>query len=159
MENIEIERKFLVDPDKWLLEPKRSFIQVIQGYLSIDPDKVIRVRISGTQGYITIKGAGFMVRPEYEYAIPKADAMVLIQNYCTGKVEKIRYYIENEGQMWEVDEFQGANAGLIVAEIELESCDNVVKLPKWITKEVTGDERFFNSYLSQHPFKTWPGLF
>lgn len=159
MENIEIERKFLVDPDKWLLEPKRSFIQVIQGYLSIDPDKVIRVRISGTQGYITIKGAGFMVRPEYEYAIPKADAMVLIQNYCIGKVEKIRYYIENEGQMWEVDEFQGANAGLIVAEIELESSDNVVKLPKWITKEVTGDERFFNLYLSQHPFKTWPGLF
>lgn len=156
MKNIEIEKKFLVDHKKWQLVPKGTGILFDQGYLSIDKDKVVRVRAAGNKGYITVKGASeSMVRPEYEYVIPYSDAVELICNFSIGRVKKLRYNVEFGGRRWEVDEFQGDNFGLILAEIELENSDCVIDYPDWILHEVTGDQRYYNSYLSHYPFNAW----
>src|SRR5690606_24224398 len=117
----------------------------------------VRVRIAGDHAYLTIKhdrGAG--IRAEYEYAIPVGDAREMLNALCGGRVvDKTRYEVVYEGNTWDVDVFHGANDGLVVAEIELDSPDEPFTCPPWIGDEVTGDPRYLNSYLSQHPKSTW----
>jgi CYTH domain-containing protein len=156
MNNLEIERKFLVDKEKWSLIPKDNGTLYIQGYLSIDNDKVVRVRVAGEKGFITIKGKSTTFsHPEFEYPIPVGDAHELIRQYTSSQVEKIRTRVPAGNHVWEVDEFLGENEGLLMAEIELNSLDEVFEMPSWAGKEVTGDQRYYNSWLSLHPFRTW----
>ena len=119
MKHLEIERKFLVDKEKWSLTTKPDGISYIQGYLSIDEDKVVRVRVAGDRGFLTIKGKSeTFSRPEFEYAIPLDDARELIFQYTTTRIEKTRTKIPAGNHVWEVDEFHGENEGLLMAEIE-----------------------------------------
>lgn len=153
---IEIERKFLVNKDLWKREqPVKSNI-IRQGYLLTDPDKTIRVRVAGEQGYLTIKGraAGFS-RLEFEYKIPVAEASELIDRFITDRVEKIRYYVQFKGNLWEVDDFKGENEGLLMAEIELHSAEEVFEKPDWVEKEVTTDPKYLNANLASKPFRHW----
>jgi adenylate cyclase len=151
----EIERKFLVKGDQWKAGAKAVAIK--QGYIFTAERKSVRVRVKGDQGYITIKAAksGFTAA-EFEYEIPLADAEELLLNICEQPVlDKIRYLVAHQGLTWEVDVFGGANEGLIVAEIELQSEDQSFARPDWIDQEVTGDDRYFNSRLSKRPFRSW----
>ena len=151
---IEIERKFLVHQN---LLPKSSNSLVLeQAYLNDDPSRLVRVRIAGDEAFLTIKGKGIgFSRPEFEYEIPIDDARELIEMAIYPPIKKIRHIILYKGKKWEVDIFSGANNGLIIAEVELDSEQEQVVLPEWIEKEVTGDKRFFNYQLSIHPFTTW----
>ncbi len=151
---IEIERKFLVRGDEWraATEP----VHYIQGYLLADERRTVRVRIAGNSGFLTIKGkSGGISRNEFEYRIPLEDARELLKLSVTSIVEKKRSRIEWEGKIWEVDEFEGKNKGLILAEIELLSEDEIIEFPPWIGKEVTGDIRYYNAYLSRNPYSEW----
>lgn len=152
---LEIERKFLVISDEFrsLAEP----VYVMQGYLAVLPDKVIRVRISGNSGFITIKGRfSDTTRSEFEYEIPLPDAKSMLSDLCNKTlVEKERFRIPFEGYIWEVDEFLGENAGLVIAEIELTREDQPYNKPGWIGEEVTHDPRYRNANLASNPFKTW----
>lgn len=152
---IEIERKFLVTGDGWR-QPASAQTRFSQGYLSRDPARTVRVRIAGERAFLTIKGATQgATRAEFEYALPLADAQQLLA-MCDGPVvEKIRHLCVHEGMTWEVDEFLGANAGLVVAEIELESEDQVFAHPAWLGAEVTGDARYVNANLAVRPFTSW----
>ena len=155
---LEIERKFLVDKIKWnaLLKPTPNYL--IQGYLHSEPGKTIRVRATNDKGFITIKGkssADGLSRSEFEYEIPKHEAVELLSNFTKKTIEKNRYEIEFEGNVWEVDVFEGDNAGLIVAEIELESTEQSFAKPDWVREEVTPDFKYFNSALIKNPFKGW----
>jgi CYTH domain-containing protein len=155
---IEIERKFLVDLDKWKSADKGAKHLYIQGYILASPEKTIRVRVADDFGFLTIKGASEgAARAEYEYAIPKHDAMELLEGFCSSHVSKYRYTVWVAGKVWEVDEFLGANEGLFVAEIELQSADEAFEMPSWVGEEVTGIERYYNSALSKHPFSEWEG--
>lgn len=152
---VEIERKFLVSSDAWrtLGEP----VLLRQGYLSADPMRTVRVRIEGERGVLTIKskneGAS---RGEWEYPIPLQDAEELLDRLCERPlVEKYRRRIDVQGFTWEVDEFLGENAGLVVAEIELPAEDTVFDLPDWIGEEVTGERRYYNSSLIRLPYSKW----
>jgi len=156
MKNMEIERKFLVDKEKWSSIEKPDGINYMQGYLSIDEDKVIRVRIAGDKGFLTIKGkTETFSHPEYEYSIPADDAGELIQKYTATRVEKVRIRVPAGNHVWEVDEFHGENEGLLMAEIELETPEDVFEMPEWLGEEVTGDKRYYNAYLSLNPFQSW----
>lgn len=151
----EIERKFLVNGDAW-----RSLGQAkhyCQGYIVADANRTVRVRVVGRQGWLTIKGASSgITRAEFEYPIPVEDALELLQTLCQPPlIEKNRYRIEHAGLVWEVDEFVGENAGLIVAEVELDSAEQSVNLPNWIGAEVSSDRRYFNSNLTTHPYSQW----
>ncbi|MCV2367157.1 CYTH domain-containing protein [Roseateles oligotrophus] len=150
---IEIERKFLVIGDAWK-QGAGEFIS--QGYLSRDPCRTVRVRVKGAEAWLTIKGQSVGAsRAEFEYAIPLADAEQLL-TLCEGPlVEKIRRIVPHAGMDWEVDEFLGDNAGLVVAEIELESAEQHFEPPPWLGQEVTEDVRYFNSQLAMWPFVTW----
>jgi adenylate cyclase len=152
---VEIERKFLLAGDAWraLGEP----VLMRQGYLSLDPDRTVRVRIEGDQGTLTIKGrSAGATRGEWEYPIPLPDAADLLARLCRQPlVEKYRRRIRFAGKVWEVDEFLGANQGLVVAEIELASEDEAFDKPDWIGAEVTHDRRYFNSSLITLPFSAW----
>ena len=154
---IEIERKFLVLSDDFLndaLTKKR----IVQAYLSTNPERTIRVRIKGEQGYITIKGIGNetgMTRFEWEKEISVQEAEQLLTICEKGFVDKIRYEIKKGKHLFEVDVFEGDNRGLIIAEIELQSETEKFEMPYWLGKEVTNDERFYNAYLSKHPFRMW----
>jgi adenylate cyclase len=152
---IEIERKFLLVGDAWrsLGEP----VLLRQGYLSSQRERVVRVRIEGAAATLTIKGVSVGAsRGEWEYPIPLADAEQLLDGLCEQPlVEKYRRRIEFGGMVWEVDEFLGANAGLVVAEIELESEEQAFARPDWIGAEVTDDARYFNSALIKHPYSRW----
>lgn len=151
---LEIERKFLVDPEKW--KPDGKGKQLVQVYLSVGPGSSVRVRIKSGRAFLTIKGRSESIaRPEFEYEIPVEDARELIKLAVSGVVEKIRYEVDYGGFVWEVDVFQGKNAGLLMAEIELESENQVFPQPEWLLTEVSGDGRYFNSYLSVHPFQEW----
>ena len=151
---VEIERKFLVQDDAWRVAAAGTLLR--QGYLSTDRDRVVRVRLAGEQGTLTIKSRTVgLVRPEYEYGIPAADARELLDLCLQPLIEKIRYRILHGGHVWEVDEFLGANAGLVVAECELDSPDEPLELPGWVGREVTGDPRYGNSNLIAHPFTAW----
>jgi adenylate cyclase len=152
--SIEIERKYLVKGEEWrrLADP----VQYVQGYLVSDEKRTVRVRIAGNSGFLTIKGKSVgMSRKEFEYPIPLDDARELILLSKIPIVEKKRSKIEWEGKIWEVDEFEGQNKGLILAEIELKSEEERFTIPPWIGVEVTGDIRYFNSYLSQNPYMEW----
>ena len=117
----------------------------------------MRIRIMGEKGFLTMKTKREGIqRDEFEYEIPLSDAQHMLQHYCdTGIVQKVRHYIHHEGMLWEIDEFKGDNQGLIMAEVELQSIDQQIKLPNWIIKEVSGDPRYFNAMLSKFPFKDW----
>ena len=152
----ELERKFLVDPGAWHPDPARG-VRYRQGYLSVDPARVVRVRRAGPTGALTVKGLTTGVeRAEFEYAIPPADADALLDTLCLRPLlEKTRYREPWGGKMWEIDVFEGENAGLIVAEVELSSPSESVELPLWAGKEVSADPRYFNSNLAQHPYTRW----
>ncbi|MFY9311424.1 MAG: CYTH domain-containing protein [Bacteroidia bacterium] len=153
---VEIERKFLVHKDKWnaLKKPSREFYR--QGYIVNEPGKTIRVRQTDFKGFITIKGATTGIsRQEFEYEIPRSEAGELLGTFTKSSLTKYRYKIEFKGKIWEIDEFQEDNEGLIVAEIELESENEKFELPDWVDKEVTGEEKYYNSFLSVRPYKTW----
>ena len=153
---IEIERKFLVDSDKWQQAVKPAGTHFRQGYLLNNNHKTIRVRVAGEQGFITFKGpTDGISRAEFEYKIPVTDGNQLLDGFALSEIEKIRYRINFEGKLWEVDDFLGDNAGLMIAEIELESEEEEFVKPDWVTKEVSDDERYYNSYLSVHPFNRW----
>ena len=151
----EIERKFLVKNDDF----KNNSVAVLfrQGYLSTDIDRVVRVRIEGNQAKLTIKGRNSgMTRDEFEYEIPVDQAKELLDKLCLKPIiEKYRYKVEVDNLIWEVDQFMGDNEGLIIAEVEVPSEDYRFDIPEWIDKEVTGIERYYNSYISQHPYKNW----
>lgn len=150
---IEIERKFLIDRN-WT--PSGVCKKIKQGYLSVDVERTVRVRIAGDEAFLTIKGKTEGIkRTEMEYEIPKNEAEILIKICLKTPIEKSRY-IEKRGEVvWEIDIFEGANKGLILAEVELEYEAQQVDLPEWIEKEVSEDFRYFNSWLSQHPFSEW----
>ncbi|MEN0052784.1 MAG: CYTH domain-containing protein [Mucilaginibacter sp.] len=153
---VEIERKFLVDHEKWQQLAKPEGKHYRQGYILSDNTKTIRVRVTPEHGYITIKGATKGIsRSEYEYTIPAAEGVELLDNFAVSELEKIRYNISFEGKIWEVDEFLGQNKGLLMAEIELEHETETFKLPEWITLEVTDDKRYYNSALSVNPYSKW----
>jgi adenylate cyclase len=151
----EIERKFLVKGDAWRgLAPGKKYRQ---GYLSTVKERTVRVRTAGDHGYITVKGVSTGAsRAEYEYEIPVADANEMLDNLCQRPlIEKTRYRIPQDDVAWEVDEFEGENRGLIVAEVELKDEKQQVALPLWLGKEVTDDPRYFNANLVANPFIKW----
>lgn len=153
---LEIEKKFLVNHQKWANteKPKGQFYR--QGYILTDPNKTIRVRETDTKSYLTIKGLSVGAsRPEFEYEIPKTDAQQLLDIFAVSDLTKIRYKILFDNKIWEVDEFLGENEGLIVAEIELSSEDETFTIPDWVADEVTGECKYYNSNLSKKPFKFW----
>ena len=150
----EIERKFLVVGDGWRGLAEGTVIR--QGYLSTVAQRTVRVRLAGDQAYLTVKGPSVgATRAEFEYEIPVADAEQLLA-MCEGPlIEKIRYRIPADEVVWEVDEFQGDNAGLLVAECELKTADQEFARPEWLGNEVTDDARYYNANLSKQPFKNW----
>ncbi|MEO3403198.1 CYTH domain-containing protein [Mucilaginibacter sp. CAU 1740] len=153
---IEIERKFLIDQDKWQQLEKPLPMHLRQGYIFSDENKTIRVRVADNVGTITIKGSTVGIRrSEFEYTIPADEGFQLLNSFAVSELEKYRYNITYAGKLWEVDVFLGDNQGLVVAEIELDSEEEQFELPQWVTIEVTGDKRYYNSKLSTHPFKNW----
>lgn len=153
---IEIERKFLVTDDSWRAGAPRCE-RFRQGYLASDPGCSVRVRLEGEVGRLNIKSATLGIhRHEYEYAIPAADAAELLDTLCAKPlIEKTRYFVEHAGHTWEVDRFEGENAGLVVAEIELDHADEPFERPPWLGEEVSHDPRYYNVSLVKHPFKEW----
>ena len=152
----EIERKFLVRKDLWYAIHKPDGEEIRQGYLHVAPGLVIRIRIKGNNGFLTIKGeTRNMTRDEYEYRVPVEEAEEIYGSYTRGRVEKMRYSLESGGNKWEVDEFFGENDGLILAEIELSSEEQEFDRPPWLGEEVTRDPRYYNSYLAEKPFTRW----
>ena len=153
--NMEIERKFLVEGDSWRITSKGLFYR--QGYLSLIKERIVRVRTVGQKGFLTIKGpARGISRLEYEYEIPLEEAEVMLEHLCERPIiEKYRHRIEYDGIIWEVDEFLGENAGLILAEVELEDEKDMPSLPEWIGREVSYDQRYFNANLVKVPYKYW----
>lgn len=150
---IEIERKFLVTGTGW---EDGEGVLVTQGYLNLDKKRTVRVRLTGKEGFLTIKGVTQGAsRSEFEYEIPGLEAAKLFR-LCDGfLIRKVRYKIEHKGFWWQVDEFLGANADLVVAEIELGSEDQAFARPDWVGLEVTNNPRYFNSSLAINPFNTW----
>ena len=150
----EIERKFLVDQD---LLPKNIIgEEYIQAYIAINDQGIVRIRIKGSIALLTIKTSEKgMNRNEFEYEVPLEDAKSLVELFNDKIIYKTRYKITIDKKLWEVDEFHKENKGLWLAEIELESENELFSLPEWIKKEVTGDQKYFNAYLSKNPFKFW----
>ncbi|HHQ68779.1 MAG TPA: CYTH domain-containing protein [Halothiobacillaceae bacterium] len=152
----EIERKFLVTNDHWRDQIKSSH-RMVQGYLNDAGRASVRVRISGDQAWLNIKSRILGVeRDEYEYPIPVTDARQMLDTLADGAlIEKTRHLVDVAGLTWEIDEFYGDNAGLIVAEVELYQPDATFHKPDWAGKEVTDDPRYYNVALVRHPFSTW----
>lgn len=156
---LEIERKFLLKDDSWRAAVTSSR-RLSQGYLTTLTDGAkasVRVRIGGDQAYLNIKSMRLgMSRDEFEYPIPIEDAGHMLANLCSGAViEKIRHHVHFAGLLWEIDEFLGANQGLVVAEVELNSEDQTFHKPDWVGEEVTEDPRYYNVSLVRHPFAQW----
>lgn len=150
---IEIERKFLVSGD--FLPEVESSTRIVQGYISSQPGRTVRVRVRGEEGFLTIKGASDekgMSRYEFEQPIALADAERLLELCEPGVIDKVRYLVPVGDHIWEVDVFHGDNEGLILAEIELASEEEPFIRPAWLGEEVTGDRRFYNSMLTKHPY-------
>jgi adenylate cyclase len=152
----EIERKFLVRSDAWR-DRVESASRITQGYLAADPQVTVRVRLRGDQAYLTIKGeAKGISRSEFEYPIPVGDAAAMLHGLCSlPPVDKVRHLLRVGGHLWELDVFEGANAGLVMAEVELAAEDEDFEVPDWAGEEVTGDPRYYNAYLARHPFTRW----
>ena len=154
---VEIERKFLVRSNDFKKEAFTSF-RIVQGFLSRDPERTVRVRLTDEQGFVTIKGPSSddgLERYEWEQEISKDDAERLLHLCLPGTIDKIRYLITVDDKVFEVDEFHGDNEGLIVAELELLNQNDTYTPPKWLGKEVTGESKYYNSQLSDKPYKTW----
>lgn len=152
----EIERKFLVSGDFKPHVHRKT--RIVQGYLSSEPARTVRVRIKGDKGFLTIKGIGSQSgasRYEWEREIPRDEASDLLALCEPGAIDKTRYLVEFGGKTFEVDEFYGDNEGLTVAEVELESEDEAFEKPEWLGAEVTGDDRYYNSMLMKNPYKNW----
>ena len=152
---VEIERKFLVKGDEW--RTGATPLQISQGYVTLDAERSVRVRIAGEQGFLSVKSLrSALERAEFEYAIPVADAEQMIEELCFRPVvKKTRWLKEFAGRLWEIDEFHGENEGLIVAEVELGAADDAVELPSWVGAEVSSDPRYLNANLVRAPFATW----
>jgi CYTH domain-containing protein len=152
----EIERKFLVNDKIHELLPKLSSSYCCQTYLASDGDKVVRARILGEKGYLTIKSKVVGIsRHEFEYEIPLADAKKMIELFGEQVIEKTRYLIPTENHLWEIDVFEGKNKGLIVAEIELTSEEDQFETPTWISEEVSGEAKYYNNNLQENPYSDW----
>lgn len=153
---IEIERKFLVNSDRWR-EKADAGQHLAQGYLIGAREASVRVRIEDERANLNIKSATLGIyRQEYEYPIPLADAREMLDTLCEKPViEKTRYHVKHAGHTWEVDVFEGDNAGLVVAEIELASETETFEQPDWLGEEVSADPRYYNVSLVKHPFKAW----
>jgi adenylate cyclase len=154
---VEIERKFLLASDAWRRDVSRSE-PMAQGYLAGPPASrcSVRVRIAGDEAWLNIKSLTLGVeRDEYEYAIPRADAERMLATLCGERVEKIRHHVTVGGHLFEVDEFIGDNAGLVVAEIELSHADEPFERPAWLGREVTPLARYYNVNLATHPYSRW----
>jgi adenylate cyclase len=153
---IEIERKFLVRDESWRAQADAG-VFYSQGYISSDPRSSVRVRIAAQAAWLNIKSAATPIRRlEFEYAIPQADAREMLANLCAdAPVEKIRYHVEHAGRLWEVDVFEGANAGLVIAEIELDHESDAFEAPPWLGDEVSHDPRYYNMNLARLPYSQW----
>ncbi len=150
----EIERKFLVKGDAW----RTGYgTRVRQGFLHNETESTVRVRTAGEHAYLTIKGStSGITRLEFEYEIPLEEANEILDRLCQKPlIEKIRYEVEAGGFKWEIDEFLGENAGLVVAEIELESESQDFSRPKWLDREVSDDFRYQNANLVKYPYCNW----
>ena len=152
----EIERKFLVENDGWRAQADAG-TRFRQGYLAGSAKGSIRVRIEGERANLNIKSATLGVRrQEYEYAIPLADAQEMLDTLCEKPlIEKTRYHQHYGGRLWEIDVFEGDNAGLVVAEVELEAEEAPIDLPEWAGREVSHEPRYYNVSLVTHPYKDW----
>ena len=157
MEHLEIERKFLVLSQAYR-EAASSHSRIVQGFLNRDPERTVRVRRMDDKGYLTIKGPtndSGTTRFEWESEISLGEVGNLFDLCERGILEKVRYSVPYGGRIFEVDEFLGENKGLVVAELELEHEDQPFERPSWLGEEVTGQKKYYNSQLSQHPFSQW----
>ncbi len=151
---LEIERKFLVVNDSWKQESVAT--RIVQGYISRDPDRIVRVRIAGEFAYLTIKGRPTgITRTEIEFPIPLAEAHALLPLCLPPLIDKTRYTITVGSHLWEIDEFYGENVGLVVAEIELAQENEIFQPPPWLGREVSHNRNYSNSHLTQHPYTAW----
>lgn len=154
---IEIERKFLVTSNVFKTEALKS-TRIIQGFLNTHKERTVRVRLKGDSGFITVKGQSTpngLSRFEWEKEISKAEAEALLELCEPGIIDKMRYEVKVGTHTFEIDEFYGDNSGLIIAEVELETENDVFEKPNWLGVDVTGIIKYYNSQLSKHPFKTW----
>jgi CYTH domain-containing protein len=154
---METERKFLVTDMSFLAEAFRAQ-HIVQGYICADAARSVRLRICGDKGFLTIKSASDergWSRYEFEQSVALEEAAELMKLCLPGRIDKVRHYVRVGGHVWEVDVFSGANEGLIVAEIELESVATVFERPSWVGEEVSGDPKYYNLMLSQHPYSEW----
>lgn len=159
---MEIERKFLLASDAWRSRVSRSQ-RLVQGYLvsaaavtSGAARSSVRVRIGDDQAWLNIKSSNLgLARQEYEYEVPLADAEAMLARLCDGVVEKIRHYVAHANHEFEIDEFFGANDGLVVAELELDSVDEAYERPAWLGREVSSLPRYYNLNLIAHPYSAW----
>jgi adenylate cyclase len=154
---IEIERKFLVRDDSWKQGEIIKKTRYRQGYLTSGSGSSVRVRISNRDAYLNIKSGTLGIRrQEFEYPIPEADAMQILDGLCHKPlIEKTRYYLRYAEHIWEIDVFEGDNEGLVVAEVEMGSEDESFERPSWLGREVSDDPRYYNTCLVSHPFKDW----
>lgn len=154
---LEIERKYKAKNSTFLDDSKVSY-KIKQGYLNSSPERTVRIRTKNDKGFITIKGKSNLsgtTRFEWEKEIPYEEALTLL-NLCEDFIiEKTRYVINYQEYVFEVDVFEGKNSGLIIVEVELNNENDKVVLPDWVGEEITGDERYYNSYISNHPFENW----
>ena len=152
----EIERKFLLRDDSWRAQAQRAE-HMRQGYLAGSEHCSIRIRVTDNDARLNIKSATLgITRSEFEYLVPAADAELMLRTLCgTRTLEKIRHYVDHAGHEWEIDEFLGANAGLVVAELELAAVDEAYVPPSWLGEEVSDDPRYYNSCLVEHPYSAW----
>lgn len=151
----EIERKFLVKDDAWRQDAGPGVL-LRQGYLAAAEGLSVRVRTDGERAWLTVKGPSEgLSRAEFEYPVPPEDAAAMLELCGARLVEKRRHRKTHAGHVWEIDEFLGANAGLIMAEVELARADEAVGLPDWVGREVSDDPRFLNASLSRHPYASW----
>ncbi|MDD2413279.1 MAG: CYTH domain-containing protein [Bacteroidales bacterium] len=151
----EIERKFLVNHDLWDSSVAKESYHIIQGYIQKDKDKTIRIRIRDEEAFLTIKSKSEGIkRFEFEYQIPISDAKLMLSKFTKKFIEKTRFIVEFGGKIWEVDEFEGNNKGLLLAEIELEAEDEPFEKPEWVAEEVSLDMRYHNSNLIDFPMNS-----
>jgi adenylate cyclase len=153
---LEIEKKFLVDIQRWSTLEKKEPTEIQQGFIYADKEKAIRIRIYGEEAFLTIKyGKSMTTRNEFEYTIPVSEAKTMLEDICGDLIVKNRYTVKLKDCIWEVDEFFGSNEGLIIAEIELESEDQKIEIPEWVREEVTKNPCYLNSNLAKNPYKNW----